>query len=294
MNSEGKKFFRLNYLNHKSPNSLQNQNLILERTIKNENKISKIKSNIISVSQNYSYKNYNKINISKNHLNKNNSFFSKKIHHKFPRTKSGNEKTFNSSYFYDKSILSSNNLENNSYISKKKINKLKTMHNDNFSQLNFTINNFIPLGESQYQNTNDKNKTYYIKIENPYYYRNNINNKNTPLIQKGKNFKTFFCLNHNKINKLNNNRDKEFKKDNIYKNNLSIINTSDNNKSINININQKEQRNSTTSDFTKLLTDKNSIHLLLKNKRKIRNYIIKIKIKKLMVIIKIHKMKKKI
>ena len=139
MNSEGKKFFRLNYLNHKSPNSSQNQNLILERTIKNENKISKIKSNIISVSQNYSYKNYNKINNSKNHLNKNNSFFSKKIHHKFPRTKSGNEKTFNSSYFYDKSILSSNNLENNSYISKKKINKLKTMHNDNFSQLNFTI-----------------------------------------------------------------------------------------------------------------------------------------------------------
>ena len=60
MNSEGKKFFRLNYICSKSPNSMTNQSLMLERTIKNENKISKIKSNIISVSQNFSLKNYNK------------------------------------------------------------------------------------------------------------------------------------------------------------------------------------------------------------------------------------------
>ena len=240
MNSEGKKFFRLNYLCAKSPNSEQNQNLILERTIKNENKISKIKSNIISVSQNFSsQKNYYKFDNSKNQLNKNKSFLSKKIHNEFSRTKSGNEKTFNNSYFYDKSILSSNYTENNSYISNKKINNHKTLQNDNFSQLNFTINNFIPVADSQYQAIKNKNKTFYIKIENPYYYRNNINNRK-----------------------------------NIYKNNLSINNA--NNKSINLNNTlTKKEKKLATLDFSKFLNDKNNIRLLVKNKRKLKNYIIK-------------------
>ena len=273
MNSEGKKFFRLNYLCAKSPNSEQNQNLILERTIKNENKISKIKSNIISVSQNFSsQKNYYKFDNSKYQLNKNKSFLSKKIHHKFTRTKSGNEKTFNNSYFYDKSILSSNYTENNSYISNKKINNHKTLQNDNFSQLNFTINNFIPVADSQYQKIKNKNKTFYIKIENPYYYRNNINNRKTPIIQKGKKLKTFFCLNQNL--KEDNNKEKEFKEDNIYKNNLSINNA--NNKSINLNNTlTKKERKSATLDFSKFLNDKNNIRLLVKNKRKLKNYIVK-------------------
>ena len=271
MDSGEAKFFRLNYLCTENPNSIKNQNLILERTIKNESKIRKVKSNIISVSQNFSSKKYKKIDNSKSRLNKNKSscLFSK--NHSFIRTKSGNEMTFNNSYFCDKTMSSLNPSENNK--SFKKFDRQTKNENDTiFNQLNFTINNIIPLGESQYQHIKGKNKTYYIKIENPCFNRNKINNKHIYLRDNGKNLKTFFCLNNNSNTfNLDNKKEKEFKKDNIYKNNLSILNT--NNKKDN-NINGNCEKASKFS-LSKFLNDKNSIRLLIKNKRKIRNYKIK-------------------
>ena len=104
MDFKSKNFFKLNYLCSNIADSIQNQkNLTIEKTISNDNnKISKIKSNIISVSQNFIPQNYKKIN--KNLLNKK---ISQNNNQKLFRTKSVYEKTFND--LYNSSILINSN-----------------------------------------------------------------------------------------------------------------------------------------------------------------------------------------
>ena len=277
MENKDTNFFRLNYLCSNSPNSIQNQkNLTIEKTIQNENKIRRIKSNIISVSQNYK-----KINNSRNLLNKKISSNILKKNPKLIRTKSSYEKTFNDiykSYFLEKSPNSSY-LQVNNNSNKKPYNKKKYNDNnndiDNYSQLNFTINNYIPIVDtSQYQNSKDKNnKTYFIKIDNPNNTRkkNNkeLNIKQTPIKRNEKNLKTVYCINNNFSEyKLDNNKGQEIKEDNVYKNNSSILDISNNNLSIN-------DKRDNKFDLSKFLNNKNSIKLLIKNKGKIRNYKIK-------------------
>ena len=234
MDFESKKFFKLNYLCSNIPDSIQNQkNLTIEKTISNDNnKIRKIKSNIISVSQNFIPQNYKKIK---------NNLLNKKIlqnkNQKLFRTKSVYEKTFND--LYNSSILINSN-------SNKKIFKQKKFYEDNndidnYSQLNFTINNYIPILDNQFKENKDINKTYFIKIENP----NNRNKKNKVINIKQTPLKTVFCINNNfsKV-KLTNNKKQEIKKDN--KHNIKF-------------------------DLNKFLNDKNNIRFLLKNKGNLRN-----------------------
>ena len=275
MDYKGAKFFRLNYLCSNTPNSFQNQKkLTIEKTIHNDNKIRRIKSNIISVSQNFSTQNYKKIDNSKNLLNKNISpNISNDNKQKLIRTKSNYEKTFNdiySSYFIERTPLTKLLQENNS--SNKKIYKKRNYNNDNdnFKQLNFTINNFIPVVDSQYLNQENKNKSYCIEIDNPYNSRNKNDNKNLKIKEKTKNIKSILCINNNfKDYKYDNNKENEFKQDNKYKNNLSILNIS------NINDTNINDKKSSKFDLSKFLNDKNSIRLLIKNKRKLRNFKIK-------------------
>ena len=221
MDNKGTNFFRLNYLCSNTPNSIQNQkNLTIEKTIQNENNIRRIKSNIISVSQNYK-----KIDNSKSLLNKK---IPKNVYNKKPRqirTKSSYEKTFNDIY---------NSYFNNN--SNKKLNKQIKKHNDtdNYNQLNFTINNYIPIVDSSNYQDKDKNKTYFIKIDNGNNTRNKKNIKQSNIKANKKNLKTVFCINNNFSEfKLDNNKKEEFIEDNIYKNTSSILNISNNNLNLN-------------------------------------------------------------
>ena len=271
MNSQEKKFFRLHYLCSNTPNSIQNQKLILERTIKNESNIEKIRSKIISVSQNFDAKNIKKINNSKSQLNKRiRSNFSNKTHN-FIRRKSNIEKNINdiySSYFYEKTMPPLNHIKNDD--SNKTIFKTKKYNNNNnFSQLNFTINNFIPFVENKSQNIKGRNRTYFISIENSNH--GNKNNKDLNLRQsyykeRGKNIKSFLYFKNN-FNESKNN-EQEFLKDDVYKNNLSIININDKKE-----IDEKNKR--IKFNLAKIINNKNGIRLLIKNNRKNRNFKIK-------------------
>ena len=50
MDIKDPKFFRLNFLCANTPSDNQSKSIIIKKTIQNEDKISKIKSNIISIS----------------------------------------------------------------------------------------------------------------------------------------------------------------------------------------------------------------------------------------------------
>ena len=227
MDYNGSKFFRLSYLCPNTPNSIQNPSKsTIEKTIQNEHRIRNIKSNIISVSQYYK-----KINNSKNQISK---ILSPNISNKNPnltRTKSGYENSFNTTYnplFIERtSTTPYPQIKNNS---NQKIYEHKTFNeesSDNFNQLNFTINNYIPIVDRQFKNIKDKNQTFFIKIDHPNNSRNKVyrslNLKQTPIKGKEKS-KTFF----DEV-KLNNNiKETEFKENNINKDNSSFLNISNN------------------------------------------------------------------
>ena len=264
MDYNGNKFFRLSYLCPNTP--IQNQKKsTIEKTIQNEHKIHRIKSNIISVSQYYK-----KIDNSKNQLNKLlSSNISNSKNQKLIRTKSGYDNNFNMNktynpYYIEKASISPYlQIKNNSR--QKKFNEES---NDNFNQLNFTINNYIPIVDRQYKNVKDKNQTFFIKIDNPNNSRNKANKvyqglnlKQTSINGKEK-LKTLLCINNN-FNEVN------LDNNNINKNNSSFLNMSNNNNTIN------NDKKISKFDLSKFLNDKNSIRLLIKNKGKIRNYKLK-------------------
>ena len=265
MDYNGSKFFRLSYLCPNTPNSIQNPSKsTIEKTIQNEHRIRNIRSNIISVSQYYK-----KINNSKNQLSK---ILSPNVSNKNPnltRTKSGYENSFNTTYnplFIERtSTTPYQQIKNNSNQKIYEHKKFNEESSDNFNQLNFTINNYIPIVDRQFKNIKDKNQTFFIKIDHPNNSRNKVyrslNLKQTPIKGKEKS-KTFF----DEV-KLNNNiKETEFKENNINKDNSSFLNISNN-----------DINNKTFSklDLSKFLNDKNSIRLLIKNKGKIRNYKVK-------------------
>ena len=186
MDIKDPKFFRLNFLCANTPSDNQSKSIIIKKTIQNEDKISKIKSNIISISQNASTHKYKK-NIK--HLKSIYSPHKKQILFK---VKSIKDKTIN------------NDIYKSYFIENIKRSNLYKYKNDNLSQLNFTINrdNFMPLtSENKYQNLYYRNKTF-LKIDNSRYIKNNKDmSKITPLQQKNKHVKKIFCFNNNNTSK---------------------------------------------------------------------------------------------